>query len=192
MSLIVGFFGGPGCGKSTASYMLIGMLKANNYKAELVVESAKEATYAKATHKLQDQSYLVAKHNNDLLNISNHVDIVVTDGSLLNSIAYCSAKNTFEITMAKELYSRFNNIGFILPRKLNYMKYGRSQTKEEAIDLDNSIFNSISYLPENERIDFREYQELQSNDSINFYKMIYDRVVLEANKIGITPKTFIN
>ena len=188
MSLIINYFSGPGCGKSTAAYMLIGMLKANNYKAELVVESAKEATYAKATHKLQDQTYLIAKHNNDLLNLSNQVDIVVTDGSLLNSLAYGLEDSEFEKLMAKELYSRYVNIGFILPRKVNYMKYGRSQTREEAVALDNKIFESISYLPENERVDLRHLFEEQNKDPSIIYKTIYDHVVMEAKKLGINPK----
>jgi tRNA uridine 5-carbamoylmethylation protein Kti12 len=176
MALIVNQYGGPGRGKSTTAYKLIGMLKANNYKAELVVESAKEASYTNSLHKLQDQVYLIAKHNNDLRILENQVDIIVTDGSLLNCLAYCTEDQKIEKALAKELYSRFNNIGFIVPRKENYMKYGRSQTREEAVELDKKIFDSLFFLPVNECIDL---QHLEGNDEevLNtIYKHVIDRV----------------
>jgi len=178
MALVVNMYGGPGRGKSTTAYKLIGMLKANNYKAELVVESAKEAAYTNAIHKLQDQVFLIAMHNHDLRVLDNQVDIIITDGSLLNCLAYCSEDQQIEIDLAKELYKRFNNIGFIVPRKANYMKYGRSQTKEEAVELDNKIFQSISYLPENERIDL---QHLEGNDE-EVLNTIYKHVIEKIGK----------
>ncbi len=121
-ALVVNMFGGPGRGKSTTAYKLIGFLKSKNHKAELVVESAKEAAWTNAKHKLEDQVYLIAKHNHDLRILENQVDIIVTDGSLLNCLAYSDViKQHTEISLAKELYNRFNNIGFIVPRKKMYM-----------------------------------------------------------------------
>lgn len=177
-ALIVNLMGGPGRGKSTTAYKLIGKLKANHFKAEIVVESAKEAAWENAAFKLQDQVYLISKHNHDLRVLDNQVDIIVTDGSLLNCLAYCSEDQQLEKNLAKELYSRYNNIGFIVPRKINYMKYGRSQTREEAVELDKKIFDSISYLPENERIDL---QHLEDNDD-EVLNTIYRNVIEKASK----------
>lgn len=173
MALVVNMFGGPGRGKSTTAYKLIGLLKAKDHKAELVVESAKKAAYTNALHQLQDQVYLVAKHNNDLRILENQVDIIVTDGSLLNCIAYADPETQrMEIELSKELYSRFDNIGFIIPRKALYMKYGRSQTREEAEIIDKKVFDSISYLPESERIDL---QHIDPEGNI-LVELIYDHI----------------
>jgi len=173
MALVVSLIGGPGRGKSTTAYKLIGMLKANHMKAEIVIESAKNAAWENAKHKLQDQVYLIAKHNHDLRVLDNQVDIIVTDGSLLNCLAYCSEDQELEKNLARELYSRYNNIGFIVPRKENYMQYGRSQTRDEAVELDKKIFDSIAYLPESERIDL---QHLESNDE-EVLNTIYQKVI---------------
>ena len=178
MAIIVNFFSGPGAGKSTTAYKLIGLLKANGLNAELVVESAKEAAWHNAQHKLQDQVYLVAKHNHDLRVLDNQVDVIVTDGSLLNGLAYCSEDQEFEKNMSKVLYSRFNNMGFIVPRKVNYLKVGRSQTRDEAVELDKKIFDSISFLPENERIDL---QYLEGNDE-EVLNTIYNHVIERIKK----------
>jgi tRNA uridine 5-carbamoylmethylation protein Kti12 len=179
-ALIVNMFGGPGRGKSTTAYRLIGLLKSKNHKAELVVESAKNAAWTNAKHKLEDQVYLVATHNHDLRVLENQVDIIVTDGSLLNCLAYADPETQkMEIELSKELYSRYKNIGFIVPRKEIYMQYGRSQNRDEAEVLDKKIFDSIAYLPEDERIDLQH----MSSDSEEFIDTIYKHICerLESN-----------
>ena len=185
-ALVVSMYGGPGRGKSTSAYKLIGLLKHNDYKSELVTEYVKHSAYIGNKFELEDQVILLAQHNHRLRILEKQVDIIVTDGSMLNTLAYCS-DSPFECAMAKELYSRYTNIGFIVPRKAKYMRYGRSQTREEAEALDKKIFDAISYLPENERIDLQDIDTNDKNTDIVLQTM-YNRVVEEARKLGITPK----
>ena len=88
MALIISFYGGPSTGKSTLAYKLAGLLKQNNYNAELVVEYVKHSAYTEAKYELQDQIFLTAQHNHRLRILNDQVDIIVTDASLLNCLAY--------------------------------------------------------------------------------------------------------
>lgn len=152
-TLVVNFFGGPGCGKSTLAYELVGKLKRNDFKAELVVEHAKWLTYSHNMRELNNQVCLLSQDNYRIELLCNQVDIVVLDGSMLNTLAY----GTDELSrkLAVELYNQYNNIGYVLPRKQAYIKYGRKESKEQAEALDKVIFNSIQFLPEDERRDLR-------------------------------------
>ena len=148
MSIVINFLGGPGRGKSTAAYSLIGALKRGGYKAELLTEYSKWPAYKEDQHELTDQLYLMVQHNHRLGILEKLVDIVVTDTSLINCVGY-SFKHR---TLALNLYaSHENNINILVPRKGKYMQYGRSQTIDEAIALDDTIMkvvheNKIPYV----------------------------------------------
>lgn len=189
-AMVVSLHGGPGRGKSTTAYKLIGLLKHNDYKSELVTEYVKHSAYIGNKFEIEDQVFLLARHNHRLKILEEQVDIIVTDGSLLNTIAYCTKpEQEIERELAKKLHERFDNIGFIVPRKLKYFKYGRSQTRTEAEELDKKIFEAIQYLPENQRIDLSYLEnspEYLSKDSDIVLKTIYDIVIEEAKKRSIT------
>lgn len=191
MALVINMYGGPGRGKSTTAYKLIGLLKHNDYKSELVTEYVKHSAYIGNNFEIQDQIFLLAQHNHRLRILEQQVDIIVTDGSLLNTLAYCTRDDQkVERDLSMELYNRYDNIGFIVPRKTNYMRYGRSQTKEEAMDLDTKIFDAISYLPSDQVIDLRYLEQDMQNSKDNdlVLKTIYQKTVEEAEFRGIKPK----
>ena len=124
-ALVINLFGGPGCGKSTLAYELIGKLKRNDYKAELVVEHAKWLTYNKSMVEITNQVMLAAKDYYNITLLKDQVDFIVLDGSILNGLAYIPQDGDLERKLAIDLYSRSWNIGYILPRKKTYMRYSR-------------------------------------------------------------------
>lgn len=161
MTMIINMFGGPGRGKSTYAYLLAGLLKLNNYKAELVVEFVKFSAYKKAGFDIQDQLYLTTRYNHFFEILNKQVDVIVTDSSLLHSLAYADDinQNKTEIDLATALYNKWDNVGFVIPRKATYLEYGRSQTKEEAVQLDKKIFELIKDRPEIFDLSYLEHNE---------------------------------
>ena len=154
MALIVNLFGGPGAGKSTLAYELAGLLKRNGHNAELVVEYAKKVAYKKSTFEFTDQIYLIAKHNHNLkMLVDSGVEIIICDCSFLNTLVYCNTDQTIERQLAIDLYNRYSNIGFIIPRKDTYLQVGRHQTFDQAKALDSVFERELGFLPEKERID---------------------------------------
>ena len=173
MALVVNLFGGPGCGKSTLAYELAGLLKRNGHNAELVVEYAKKVAYKKSTFEFTDQIYLIAKHNHNLkMLVDSGVEIIVCDCSFLNTLVYCNPDMEVERKLAIDLYNRYNNIGFIIPRKETYLQIGRHQTFEQAKALDNVFQRELGFLPENERIDLAK----SNIDYNNLSKYIFDMI----------------
>lgn len=173
MSIVINMLGGPGRGKSTSAYSLIGSLKRLGYKAELLTEYVKWAAYKEDSFELNDQLYMMVKHNHRLSVLEKLVDIVVTDTSLINCIGY-----TFKYrTLALNLYnSHPNNINILVPRKEKYMKYGRVQTEDEAKYVDEVILKTLK----EKHIEYAEFQKDNLDAAILQY------VVDEATKQGIT------
>lgn len=161
MTLVVNLYGGPGSGKSTLAYELTGMLKRNNHKAELLVEPAKKLAYTDSQFELNDQILLTAKHNHNLRMLNDVVDFIICDCSLLNGIVYTNDSDKVEKQLCIDLYQRYTNIGYIIPRKTVYMQHGRSQTLEQAMELDKKIIETISFLPEKERKDLSKIPYLE-------------------------------
>ena len=165
MTLIVNLYAGPGAGKSTLAYELAGKLKRHDYKAELVVEYAKQLAYKKAHFEFTDQISLIAHHNHNLHILKDQVDIVVCDCSFLNTLIYTDASATVEHKLAIDLYNRYENIGFILPRRTKYHTYGRYQTEDQAKELDRNIKDAIAFLPKEER---RDLSHIQSDQLLDY------------------------
>jgi hypothetical protein len=78
------------------------------------------------------------------------VDIVVTDSPLVLIILYSKKlSGTFD-KLILEIFHTFNNLNYFLIRKKKYLRKGRLQTLEEAVELDNLTrelldCNKISY-----------------------------------------------
>lgn len=147
---VINMFGGPGSGKTSLAHGLMAYFKTKtSYKVEMVTEYVKGAVYGKNYAALGDQHYLTAKHLHNLNKLRSNVDLVITDCSLLNAIAYTDSYTGWQLDQAritanscKELYATFDNINLFVPRYKQYQQYGRSQTLEEAIDLD-AVLRSI-------------------------------------------------
>lgn len=149
---VINFLSGPGAGKSTTAAKLFAYMKENGCKVELVTEYAKDLTYGKDSFKLQDQLYVFAKQNHKLWRLErNEVDYVITDSALLLSLIYNSESSGYntEVFMGTVLsvYHNYDNINIFIDRKdTGYQEYGRSQTLEEAKDIDNRVRDMLDNL----------------------------------------------
>lgn len=145
MTTIINLYGGPGTGKSTTAAGVFCKLKHLGMKVELVSEYAKDLTYQKSFNKLNDQGYIFAKQHHRIWQCKDSVDYIVTDSPILMSLVYItdSLYDTDEFrNYVKSVYRQYNNIDIFLCRNVEhhpYQTYGRSQTLEEAIEIDSKI-----------------------------------------------------
>lgn len=141
---IINLFGGPGCSKSTTAAGVFSMLKLNGVNCELCTEYAKDLTWEDRHKTLENQIYVFGKQYHRLWRVVNSVDIVITDSPLLLSIIYMNKDmdNNF-IETVLSTYNSFDNINFYLKRAKKYNPCGRTQTIDEAIELDSDIKNML-------------------------------------------------
>lgn len=135
---IINFYAGPGVGKSSISAGLFYRMKLLEYKVELVQEYAKDMTYENRSNILEDQLYVFTKQARTLERLKGHVDYVITDSPLLLSIIY-NTKSQILNELIEETFNSYANINFLLKRTKKYQTYGRSQTEEEAKEIDLKI-----------------------------------------------------
>jgi hypothetical protein len=138
--LIVNFYGGPGCGKSTTAAQTFGHLKMAGYRAELVTEFAKDLTWDASMKQLGYQPLVFAQQAWRLERLRGQVDVVVTDSPLLLSLIYASpeAPQCFLDYIRWEA-SRDDAVHFLLRRVKPYQPFGRSQDEAAARELDDRI-----------------------------------------------------
>lgn len=139
---VINFFGGPGCGKSTTSAGVFHKMKVLGLKVELVTEYAKDMVYENRPNILADQLYILAKQTRRVARLQGVVDYCITDSPLLLSCIYNTGSNLID-DLSLELFNGFDNINFFIKRTKPYMKYGRGQTEQEAIEIDNKIFRKL-------------------------------------------------
>lgn len=142
--LIINLFGGPGSGKSTMAARIFSELKEKNYNAELVTEYAKDLTWQESFKVLSNQVYVFAKQYHRIWRLQD-VDVVITDSPLLMSVVYGDTSKTFKDLVVSE-FSKMNNINVYLQRVKPYNPKGRSQTLDQAKELDNRILNTLDEL----------------------------------------------
>lgn len=184
MTKVISLFGGPGCGKSTSAAYIFSLMKMAGFKCELLTEFAKSIVYQKRHHQLLDQNYIHAKQLHYLNSLVGQVDYVITDSTSILSAIYSPQDypNTF-IPFVLDMYKRYNTINFFLRRTKEYQTYGRNQTLQEAIEIDNKIFN---FLVDN-KLDFSVVEG--SQDGYNkILGIIHDKHHRE-NKQKITNTT---
>lgn len=142
---IINLYGGPGTGKSTAAAEVFARLKRLGYSAELVTEYAKDLTYQKSFHKMRDQGYVFATQHHRVWQSADSVDWIITDSPLLLSLVY-SSDTQYDTPEFRRyvisVYERYDNIDIFLERNIvehPYQEYGRTQTLDEAIDIDKQV-----------------------------------------------------
>ena len=137
---IINLFGGPGTGKSTTAAGIFHYLKGHDIKIEYVPEFAKDLTYNQDFKTLKNQVFVLATQYHRLWRLRDEVDLVVTDSPLIIGKVY--SKNYHH--MIDELFGEFENDNYFITRSKTYMKYGRTQTEEEAKSLDKDILNILN------------------------------------------------
>lgn len=149
---IINLYGGPGTGKSTTAAELFARMKRSGCSVELVTEYAKDLTYQQAFNKMRDQGHIFATQHHRIWQAASTVDWIITDSPLLLSLVY-SANAPYDSTEFKQfvtsVYRHYDNIDIFLERNITnhpYQQYGRTQTLDEAIDLDARVFAMLRSL----------------------------------------------
>jgi hypothetical protein len=121
--------------------MLFGLMKLNSVNVEEVTEYAKDVTWEKNFTLYSDQLFVTANQNRRLDRLRDQVEWVVSDSPLLLSIHYATPDylpKSFN-NLIYELWDTYDNYNFFIKRNKPYVRIGRSQTAEEAIDIDVKI-----------------------------------------------------
>ena len=149
--ILINLFAGPGSGKSTTAAGVFSLLKLHGVNCEYVPEFAKELTWENRLKTLENQIYIFAKQQHRLWRMIDQVDAVVTDAPLLQGLAYI--ENSPSLTqIVMDQFNEFNNLNFFLSRTKTYNPKGRSQTEEEAKNLD----TRIAHILVTNKIKFRD------------------------------------
>lgn len=154
-ALIVNFFGGPGAGKSTLALGVAHKLKQEGeLNCEFVHEFAKELTWEERDGALKNQVWILGSQFEMLRRCEKHVDMIITDTSLLLSAIYCQDSPWADeiAALAFKMFHSMNNITFVVNREKKYNPVGRSQTEQEARIIDHTIRNmlvqqDVPYIP---------------------------------------------
>ena len=145
---VINIFSGPGSGKSTTAALLFSKLKRLDKKVEYVSEFAKDLTYEKSYKTLEDYLYILAQQHHMLYRLKDEVDYVICDGSFLMGYVYHKKSSIYDEKLFKQLiidiFYKYDNINFFLNREnITYQNYGRTQTLEDALALDNKILDML-------------------------------------------------
>ena len=86
---LINFVGEPGSGKSTAAFVLAGIMKQRGFRVELVPEliSAKMLAYSNSDF-IKDQLFVLAEQNKMLNLLDKSLDYIISDSPLFLSCIY--------------------------------------------------------------------------------------------------------
>ena len=156
--LNIQLFAGPSAGKSTISSGLFYNMKIQGYNVEFIAEYAKGLTYSQDYTKLKDQLMVFANQYHKFFRTKDsNIDYLIHESPALMTLAYFTEdeiiKEEFFSPLVVNMYNNMNNLNIFLERNLDngYQQFGRNQTLEEAIEIDNKILkilddNNIQYI----------------------------------------------
>jgi len=137
--IVINMFAGPGAGKSTTASAVFSLLKLHGVNAELITEFAKDLTWEKRHMTILNQYYVWGKQHHRMWRIKDQVEVMITDSPLLLGMIYGRNNPDCFIETVLHSFNEFNNVNYFLTRKKKFNPKGRSQTEEEAKELDNEI-----------------------------------------------------
>jgi hypothetical protein len=143
MYKVVNLFSGPGAGKSTTAAGVFALLKLHGVRSELVTEFAKDLTWEKREHTLNNQYYVWGKQYHKMWRVRHEVLVTITDAPLMHSVLYSNEEDETFKKMVYESFNKFNNINYFIKRVKKYDVAGRSQTKEQAEELDLNVLEML-------------------------------------------------
>lgn len=154
---VVNFFAGPGTGKSTTSAALFAHFKYEGYNVEYAQEYAKELVWL---DKPLIQSEIF-RGTAERLTIANKVEFLITDGPILQQLAYTD-NPTLRQAIIDE-HNKYRNINIHLTRSAErqYNPKGRTQTEAQAKVLD------------------LEIKQLLEDQNISYYEVEFSRRAVE-------------
>lgn len=168
MKTCVNFYGGPGCGKTTAAASFYAYLKKHHINVEMAPEIAKEFVLEENQVALSYQLMIWAKQCYHIYTAYRHADIVITDAPILLGAIYNEHASPALLNVIMEQYHMFNNFNIIVPRQNTtpHSMVGRVHSLTESISIDNQIV----HLLEKHDIPF----VIHNSDDANLSRLIYD------------------
>lgn len=115
-TIVVNFFGGPGCSKSITAADVYAKIRWSGVNAEIALEYAKELVFAKDMGKLQNQVYITGQQLQRLVRLKEQVEVIVCDSPILLSTFYDKNKSVPLRELCLEQFNKFNNINFFINR----------------------------------------------------------------------------
>lgn len=147
----INFIGGPGAGKSTQAARLFVNFKEKHAEVELAQEYCKLWAYEQRVITLADQVHIFAEQQRrELIPLRGGTDLVISDSPL--TLCACYAKKIMPrdwellLLLAKGHERDFPSLNIFLRRDLSlpYKELGRYQTREQALEMDQVIFNTLN------------------------------------------------
>lgn len=172
-TIVVNFFAGPGCGKSTGASWLFSQLKLNGVDCEYVSEFAKDKVWENNGEVFKCEFYITGKQSFKVSRCFGKVDVIITDSPIAISMVY-SESDKFKAAVLEEFnkYEK-NNMNILLRRMVPYDSNGRFQTEDEAKNIDDKIKNTL---------DESEIPYMIINGNVDGYKAILDIILEKLNK----------
>jgi hypothetical protein len=152
-------FGGPCSGKSTSAALVFAHMKLAGLKVELVTEYAKDLTYSGHFKTLGDQINVFANQHTRLNRLVGHVDYIVTDAPLLNSLIYGEEQSRHFRELVFEKFNEYDNVNFFINRVKPYAQFGRTQSETESDILSTQIKAMLNEYNQT-------FVELDGNDKV--------------------------
>jgi hypothetical protein len=143
-TLLVNLYGGPGSGKSTTAAGVFFDLKNAGINTELAAEFAKDLTWEKRHHTLEDQIYIFGKQYHRIFRLWGKVDVIVTDSPILLTPIYDIEKRPTLKKLVMEEHEKLWTYNVFLKRKKGYNPKGRNQTEAEAKKIDFTILDMLN------------------------------------------------
>lgn len=142
--IVVNLFASPGSGKSTTASGVFYELKTRGVNAELAGEYAKDLTWSKRFHTLQDQIYVFGKQHHRVFRLKDDCDVIIMDSPILLGLAYSwDYPQCFRDTV-NWAFNQYDNINFVIQRVKPYSQKGRNQTEAESKKKHEEILNILS------------------------------------------------
>jgi hypothetical protein len=135
---VINLYGGPGSSKSTTATGVFSCLKLHGESCEYVSEYAKDLTWEKARHNLENQVKVFGEQQHRMWRLIGQVDIIITDSPLLLCMIYNKGCEELNKLVLSE-YNKMENYNYMLKRKKPYVQTGRNQTEQEAIQIDYEV-----------------------------------------------------
>jgi hypothetical protein len=144
-ALVINLFAGPGAGKSTMRASIFAELKWRGINCEEAPEFAKDLTWEERFKVLSNnQDYVFGKQLHRIIRLVDKVDVVITDSPILFSIIYDSKNDDNFRRHVYRKFIEFNNMNYFIERRKGYNPSGRSQTEEQAVEIDQQVRNFLN------------------------------------------------